>query len=141
MIREFKIKDLERVMESWLESNIDAHSFIDKKYWEDNYEMVKEILPSAEIYLYEENKNILGFVGLMENYIAGIFVEKNFHSQGIGRKLLDCCKSLKRELTLSVYEKNQKAYSFYIREGFQVVEKKIDENTNEIELVMYWRGD
>ena len=34
MIREFKIKDLERVMESWLESNIDAHSFIDKKYWE-----------------------------------------------------------------------------------------------------------
>ncbi|MDY4800994.1 MAG: hypothetical protein SO183_05075 [Fusobacterium mortiferum] len=81
MIREFKIKDLERVMEIWLESNIDAHSFIDKKYWEDNYEMVKEILPSAEIYLYEENKNILGFVGLMENYIAGIFVEKNFHSQ------------------------------------------------------------
>lgn len=141
MIREFKIKDLERVVEIWLESNIDAHSFIDKKYWEDNYEMVKEILPSAEIYLYEENKNILGFVGLMENYIAGIFVEKNFHSQGIGRKLLDCCKSLKRELTLSVYEKNQKAYSFYIREGFQVVEKKIDENTNEIELVMYWRGD
>lgn len=141
MIREFKIKDLERVMEIWLESNIDAHSFIDKKYWEDNYEMVKEILPSAEIYLYEENKNILGFVGLMENYIAGIFVEKNFHSQGIGRKLLDCCKSLKRELTLSVYEKNQKAYSFYIREGFQVVEKKIDENTSEIELVMYWRGD
>lgn len=106
MIREFKIKDLERVMEIWLESNIDAHSFIDKKYWEDNYEMVKEILPSAEIYLYEENKNILGFVGLMENYIAGIFVEKNFHSQGIGRKLLDCCKSLKRELTLSVYKKN-----------------------------------
>lgn len=141
MIREFKIKDLERVMEIWLESNIDAHSFIDKKYWKDNYEMVKEILPSAEIYLYEENKNILGFVGLMENYIAGLFVEKNFHSQGIGRKLLDCCKSLKRELTLSVYEKNQKAYSFYIREGFQVVEKKIDENTNEIELVMYWRGD
>lgn len=141
MIREFKIKDLERVMEIWLESNIDAHSFIDKKYWEDNYEMVKEILPSAEIYLYEENKNILGFVGLMENYIAGIFVEKNFHSQGVGRKLLDCCKSLKRELTLSVYEKNQKAYSFYIREGFQVVEKKIDENTSEIELVMYWRGD
>lgn len=141
MIREFKIKDLERVMEIWLESNIDAHSFIDKKYWEDNYEMVKEILPSVEIYLYEENKNILGFVGLMENYIAGLFVEKNFHSQGIGRKLLDCCKSLKRELTLSVYEKNQKAYSFYIREGFQVVEKKIDENTNEIELVMYWRGD
>lgn len=139
MIRKFKIKDLERVMEIWLESNIDAHSFIDKKYWEDNYEMVKEILPSAEIYLYEENKNILGFVGLMENYIAGIFVEKNFRSQGVGRKLLVYCKSLKRELTLSVYEKNHKAYSFYSREGFQVVEKKIDMNINEIELIMYWK--
>lgn len=141
MIREFEIEDLEKVMEIWLESNIDAHSFIDKKYWEDNYGMVKEILPNAKIYLYEENKNILGFVGLMENYIAGIFVDKNFRSQGVGRKLLDYCKNLKRELTLSVYEKNIKAYSFYSREGFQVVEKKIDENTNEIELVMCWRAD
>lgn len=102
MIREFKIEDLERVMEIWLESNVDAHSFIDKKYWENNYEMVKEMLPNAKIYLYEENKNILGFVGLIENYIAGIFVVR---SQGVGKKLLDYCKNLKKELTLSVYEK------------------------------------
>lgn len=141
MIREFKIEDLERVMEIWLQSNIETHSFIDKKYWEDNYSMVKEILPSAEIYIYEENKNILGFIGIIGSYIAGIFVDKNFRSQGIGKKILDYCKSLKRELSLSVYEKNIKAYSFYSREGFQVVEKKIDENTNEIELVMCWRAD
>lgn len=138
MIRRFKIEDLDRIMEIWLKANIDAHFFIDKKYWEDNCEIVKEMLPSAEIYLYEENKNILGFVGLMENYIAGIFVDKNFRSQGMGKELLDYCKSLKKELALSVYEKNIKAYSFYSREGFQVVEKKIDENTNEIELYMRW---
>ncbi len=133
------MEDLNRVMEIWLESNIDEHAFIDKKYWENNYEMVKEILPSAEIYLYEENKNILAFVGLVENYIAGIFVDKNFRSRGIGKKLLDYCKNIKKELNLSVYEKNVKASFFYIREGFQLIEKKIDKNTNEKELFMYWR--
>lgn len=141
MIKEFKIEDLERVMEIWLQSNIETHSFIDKKYWEDNYSMVKEILPSAEIYIYEENKNILGFIGIIGSYIAGIFVDKNFRSQGIGKKFLDYCKSLKEELSLSVYEKNIKAYSFYNREGFLFLEKKVDENTNEKELVMYWRAD
>lgn len=30
MIREFKMEDLDRIMEIWLNSNIDAHPFINK---------------------------------------------------------------------------------------------------------------
>ena len=34
-------KDISDVLQIWLETNIKAHSFIEKEYWTGNYEMVK----------------------------------------------------------------------------------------------------
>ena len=56
MIRKMEEKDISDVLQIWLETNIKAHSFIDKEYWTGNYEMVKQILPEAEVYVYEEGK-------------------------------------------------------------------------------------
>ena len=33
MIKEFKIENLEEVMEIWLQNNINAHDFIEKEYF------------------------------------------------------------------------------------------------------------
>ena len=78
MIRAFKENDLSVVMQIWLDTNINTHSFISKYYWMDNYNMVKKILPQAEIYVYEDHatKEIEGFIGLTDNYIAGLFVKE-----------------------------------------------------------------
>ena len=137
-IRRFESKDLDRIMEIWLNTNIEAHDFIDEKYWRDNFGMVKEMMPSAELYVFEENSEIKGFVGVMDNYIAGIFVDVNNKSRGIGKKLLDFVKDKKDSLELSVYEKNTRAMNFYKREGFEIGEKNIDENTDEVEIKMIW---
>lgn len=138
MVRNFKNADIDKIMEIWLNSNIEAHNFIDKSYWKKNFEMVKNALPQADIYIYEENNNIMGFVGLVENYIAGIFVEKNFRGKGTGKKLLDYAKSIKNNLTLNVYEKNIDAVKFYKREGFTVEKFGIDKSTDEKEFMMSW---
>lgn len=55
MIREFKEQDLEKVANIWLISNIDAHSFIPKDYWESLFDEVKEMFLQAEIYVYEKD--------------------------------------------------------------------------------------
>ena len=52
MIRKMEEKDISDVLQIWLETNIKAHSFIDKEYWIGNYEMVKQILPEAEYLLF-----------------------------------------------------------------------------------------
>ena len=137
MIREFKETDLSNIMKIWLETNISAHDFIDEEYWKDNYLLVSQMMPQATIYVYEEN-TIKGFVGLSGNYIAGIFVESNCQSQGIGKVLLDHIKSKNDELILHVYSKNERAVKFYLREGFIIEDDKIDINTGESELVMKW---
>lgn len=138
MIRKFKIDELNIVMEIWLETNIKAHDFIQKSYWHGNYEMVKEMMPNSTIFVYEDNDTIKGFVGLMENYIAGIFINTNSQSKGIGKALLDYIKEDHSELSLQVYKKNVRAVNFYLREDFVVSKEQIDKNTGEVEYIMNW---
>ena len=54
-------------------TNLKAHDFIPEQYWTSNYELVKEMMSQAEIYVYEDDKMIQGFVGLSNEYIEGIF--------------------------------------------------------------------
>lgn len=140
MIRQFKKNDLPAVMQIWLDTNIKAHDFIPKEYWENNYEIVKEILPDAEIYVHEDDTAgfIDGFIGLTDNYIAGIFVKEDKQSKGIGKQLLNYVKNIKPNISLSVYQKNTKAVRFYKREQFKIVSENVDDINNEKEFIMEW---
>ena len=140
MIRAFKENDISVVMQIWLDTNIKTHSFISKCYWMDNYDMVKKIMPQAEIYVYEDNitNQIEGFIGLTDNYIAGLFVKEGVQSNGIGKQLLNYVKGIKSNIRLSVYNKNIRAIKFYQREQFVIQSENTDDNTNEQELIMVW---
>lgn len=139
MIRKLQKEDLGQVMRIWLDSNVDAHPFISKAYWESNFEMVKEQLVQAEAYVYEENGDIRGFVGLQEDYIAGIFVKSECRSHGIGKRLLEYVKSVKANMSLRVYQKNTRAIRFYQREQFVIRSENTDDSTNQKEYVMTWK--
>ena len=140
MIRKFENRALDAVMQIWLHGNLDAHVFIPADFWTGHFEMVRDVLPQAELYIHEnENtRQIDGFISLTENHIAGIFAAKSARSQGIGKALLDHAKLLKPCLTLRVYQKNQRALAFYQREQFVVQAEGIDEDTNEAEIQMLW---
>lgn len=140
MIRKLDKNDINQLLQIWLEVNIKTHNFIPKEYWEEQYDNVKELLPNSEIYVYEENKKIVAFIGLIENYIAGIFVSFSFQSKGIGKKLLDYIKEFKKELSLNVYVKNISAIKFYQREGFIINSQNIDEETKEQQILMIWKS-
>lgn len=140
MIRAFREHDLDTIMQIWLDTNIKTHGFISEKYWTDNYAAVKEVLPQAEVYVHEDDDThqIMGFIGLTGTYIAGIFVKETAQSNGIGKQLLNYTKKIKTNLSLSVYQKNVRAISFYQREGFFVKTENIDDGTYEKEFVMNW---
>ena len=139
MIRKFEKNDINDIMKIWKNENIRAHNFIEKEYWEDNYEYVREILPNADIYVYILNEHIVGFVGVNNNYIEGIFVDINNQHSGIGTSLLEKIKEDKESLTLSVYKKNENAIKFYEKNNFIITSENIDKNTNEIEYTMTWK--
>ena len=138
MIRKLQKTDINRVADIWLKNNLKAHYFIPEQYWTNNYAVVKEMLPQAEVYVYEDDKIIQGFVGINAEYIEGIFVSDEMQSHGIGKILLDYIKDKKVRLQLNVYQKNVRAISFYQREGFTIQGERMDEFTGEKEYVMNW---
>lgn len=140
MIRKLQKADINRAADIWLKTNLKAHFFIPEQYWISNYEFVKEMLPQAEVYVYEDDKMIQGFIGVSDEYIEGIFVSDEMQSRGIGKILLDYIKDKKDRLQLKVYQKNVRAMSFYQREGFTIQSEEMDEFTGEKEYVMNWES-
>jgi len=138
MIRKFEKNDINPVMQIWKNENIKAHKFISKEYWKNNYNYVKEILPNAEIYVYVLKENIVGFIGINENYIEEIFIDTNNQCKGIGTSLLNKVKENRDNLTLSVYKKNINAINFYKKNDFIITSENIDKDTAEIEYTMTW---
>ena len=139
MIRELRKVDINKVAEIWLDTNIKTHYFMSAQYWKSNFELVKELLLQATVYVYEDKQEIQGFIGLSNEYIEGIFVSAEMQSQGIGKILLNYVKGKRNKLILNVYQKNTRAISFYQREGFEIQYSGLDEATGEKDYVMAWQ--
>ncbi|RHQ30715.1 GNAT family N-acetyltransferase [Clostridium sp. AF27-2AA] len=139
MIRKLRKADINKVADIWLDTNIKAHYFIPAQYWKRNFDLVKELLLQATVYVYEDKQEIQGFVGLSDEYIEGIFVSAEMQSQGIGKILLNYVKGKRNNLLLNVYQKNARAISFYQREGFEIQCNGIDEATGERDYAMAWQ--
>lgn len=138
MIRPFTQADLPQVLEIWLQGNLDAHSFIPASYWLDNRSLVAAQIPQAEVYVFQQQQTIDGFIGLTGGEIAGLFVRRAERGQGVGTQLLQTAQALGRPLKLSVYEKNTAACRFYRRMGFVLHQRRVNPHTGQEEWVMTW---
>ena len=138
MIRQLQNKDIDKIMGIWLESTIYAHKFISKEYWNENYNIVKDVyIPMSKTFVYEDNDDIRGFISIINNdFIGALFVEKNYQWQGIGKSLIDYAKNLYDNLSLAVYKENEKALEFYKKMGFKIISENINEDTNCVEYIM-----
>ena len=111
MIRKMKPADPDAIMEIWLSSNLDAHSFVGRQYWQEQLPAVRAAIQGAEVYCYiATNDTIAGFIGL--------FVVSKYRQQGISSQLLVFVQGYHQQLTLDAYPQNQRAVAFYHRHGF-----------------------
>lgn len=87
-------------------------------------------------YVYDDGA-VKGFIKLSGNEIEKLFVEPVLQGQGIGKKLLDFAVHNCGADHLWALEKNERAISFYQRNGFSVTgEKKFEEDTDEYLVLM-----
>ncbi|WP_294395788.1 N-acetyltransferase [uncultured Clostridium sp.] len=139
MIKELTLDKLDEVMEIWISTNIKAHNFISEQYWINNFDLVKEMIANSDVYIFEENNIIKGFIGIVDqNYIAGLFVRDIYQRDGVGKELLNYCKSKYSSLMLDVFIKNKNALSFYQKNNFKVIQKHFNEGLQEQEYTMYF---
>lgn len=135
MIREYRPNDLDAIMNIWIQGNEQAHNFIDIEFFKQNYDIVKMLIPMSTIYVQDLN-GVVGFIGLTEDYISGLFVEKSYRHQGIGTALIEKAKQHHNELSVHVYKQNNDAIDFYLSQHFEIIGESINEETNYPEVLM-----
>lgn len=133
---------MDAVLEIWVRGSLQAHGFIEESYWERQKERLRENLLShaiTAVYCDPTTERIGGFISLVENFIVALYVAREEQGRGIGHNLLQRAKYLYPVLELSVYTENRAALSFYLREGFQIVLRRIDQATGHEETLMIHR--
>lgn len=136
MIRLAERQDLDRIMEIWLEGNLQAHDFVGPDYWTGCLQEVREAIAQADVWVWDENGRVEAFAGMVEHYLAGLFVSGAQRGKGIGGLLLEHIKEQRFPLTLHVYSRNAGAVQFYERHGFGIVSEYIDPETGQPEREM-----
>lgn len=138
MIRELENKDIDKIMEIWLESTIEAHKFMKKQYWEINYDTVKNVyIPISNTFVYEEDDIIKGFISVINNeFIGALFVDIESQGKGIGKCLINYTLARYKKLNLAVYKDNYKSVKFYINRGFKIIKEQNNEDSGYIEYIM-----
>ena len=137
-LNRFSDRDLEQLAQIWLNGNLQAHSFIPAQYWKNQFVNIKKMLPEANIFVYRNNETIVGFLGELDGYIAGLFVDMNYRNQGVGSRLINYLKQINDKLTLSVYVDNINAVNFYENKDFIIDSVGMDTETDSKEYHMIW---
>ena len=131
MIRKYKETDLETVVDIWYQSSTLAHPFLEPDFVEKVKKDMHDIyIPNSETWVYEENASIIGFIGMIENEIGGLFVLPDQHSRGIGTKLVNLVREQHDELEVEVFKKNKIGRAFYDKYGFTFMKEYFDEASN-----------
>ncbi|BDH61844.1 N-acetyltransferase [Lysinibacillus sp. PLM2] len=134
--------ELNKIVEIWYESSLIAHDFINKDYWKSKKtEMKEKYLPMSETYVISNDKDVVGFVSMVDNYLAALFIDVKHQGEGYGKSLLNFVKKQREHIQLKVYKKNNNAVNFYLGNGFVIKEESIDDQTAEVELLMEWEND
>lgn len=130
MIRKYKEKDLDTVLDIWYKSSTLAHPFLENAFVEQVKKDMRNLyIPNSQTWVYEDDNIVVGFISMAENEIGGLFVLPNHHSKGIGTQLVNFVKEFHDELEVEVFEKNPIGRAFYNKYGFQLIKQFIHKET------------
>ena len=121
------------ILDVWYKASAIAHDFLGVDTLNIQKDLIKtEYLPQAHTWIFEENNAVLGFISMLNNCIGGLFIHPAHQNKKIGTHLIDHVKSIYPQLTVSVYEKNFGARSFYTKKGFKETSRAVQTETGEV---------
>jgi len=140
-IRKYKKTEVNKLIKIWYEGSVIAHDFIEKDFWKSQQkDMEGKYLPMSETYVICNEIEVVGFVSMIDDYLAALFIDVEHQGEGYGKRLLNFIKERRKKIQLKVYKKNRNAVNFYMRNGFIIKEELIDKQTDEEEFLMEWLG-
>lgn len=119
IIRPYRADDNAVLADIWHAASSVSHHFLPGDLLTAQKKLVAEkYLPETETWVAVSGETPIGFIGLIDSFIGGLFVSPDCQGGGIGSALLDHAFRLKGHLLLEVYAANHRALAFYRRHGF-----------------------
>jgi putative acetyltransferase len=122
-IRRGAPEDVPRALEIWRTAVDATHGFLTPEDRAEIDAMVAEqFLPNAELWLATDDRDLpVGFLVMGGTEIDALFVDPQFHGQGIGTALLEHALTLSPDATVDASEQATNALPFYLSRGFRIV--------------------
>lgn len=137
MIRKYKDVDIDDVAVSWRVATELAHPFLTKEFLDKEAIALRDIyMPATETWVTEIDGNVVGFIALMGNEIAALFLNPDYHGRGLGKAMVDKAVAEKGPLTVDVFEENVIGRRFYETYGFQKIGDYVFERTGSVTFKM-----
>ncbi|QCI63390.1 GNAT family N-acetyltransferase [Phreatobacter stygius] len=141
-IRPYQPADRDRLLDIWLEASRVGHAFLGEATLREQQALVRDTyLPLADNWVAEIDGRVEAFIGLLDGFIGGLFVDPQAHGSGLGRALVDHAGARLGPLTVSVYADNGQALAFYRRCGFVETTRKAQDDEGRPLAVVDMRRD
>lgn len=130
IIRAYEPADKEILSSIWFQASLKVHAFLGEELLFEQKEIVEDVyLEQAETWVALSDGKIVGFIGLLEHFIGGLFIHPEAQGHGIGRKLVEHAFKLRGKLELEVFAENQSAYRFYQKLGFVEISRRAEDDS------------
>mgnify|MGYP001508680821 FL=1 len=116
-------QDYDEILEVWEASVRHTHHFLTEEHIQFYKPLVRNhYLPAVELYIIRDaGRKIVPFMGLSDELIEMLFVNPGEQGKGYGKRLLEYATRKKQLDKVDVNEQNEKALSFYLHMGFQII--------------------
>ena len=116
-------QDYDEILEVWEASVRHTHHFLTEEHIQFYKPLVRNhYLPAVELYIIRDaGRKIVAFMGLSDELIEMLFVNPGEQGKGYGKRLLEYATRKKQLDKVDVNEQNEKALTFYLHMGFQVI--------------------
>ena len=136
LIRQLQELDIPEIMSAWEKAFRLAHPFIEDAFIDkQKIDIPTLYIPNTETWVCEVQGSVVGFIALMGNEVAALFVDPVFHGKGIGRSLVNKAREIRDgDLSVDVFEENSIGRKFYAKYGFEYDSEYLFEDVGKLVL-------
>jgi len=106
---------------------------------EEDRALFSRLIAGGGVTLACEAHRLLGFMVESDGWVEHLYLDPDFHRQGIGGRLLAAAQARQDELSLWCFAQNAAALAFYGRHGFAEMRRTAGDNEERLpDVLLHW---